>query len=155
MRNATNPDESTGKSLNEQTILLAVDHEELRALRSLAQNPHPDYLQNPHAEAVFSDLYGDLRVIVEGIETLAAFRPYREAPNVGTSKSSAISTGIDSTTADVDRVRQGVIEHRDQALAVGATEHAGLMSHVITLLTELKALKEAPTVSPNATTGKD
>jgi len=50
--------------------------------------------------------------------------------------------GVDNSPEGIEQIRQELAEHRNQALGMGKMRYGVLMTHVIALLAELKALKQ-------------
>lgn len=68
MEDITNLINNIGKPLKDQEFDLRVTYGELTRIRALAQNPHPQYLENPEFVEDFKKFFENIRFITKQIE---------------------------------------------------------------------------------------
>lgn len=64
MDDVTNYMNNVGKPLEDQSFNIQVSYEELSALKALAQNPHPSYMQVPESARQYAQMFEELKEIV-------------------------------------------------------------------------------------------
>ncbi len=72
MDDVTNYMNNVGKDTKDQTFQLSVTYGELIILRALAQNPHPDYRNDPGVWETFKRTFNDIKFITDMIEDRAS-----------------------------------------------------------------------------------
>jgi hypothetical protein len=78
MEDVTNNLRNIGKPLAEQEFDIRITYRELTAIRALAQNPHPAYMEQPGNQPIFSEIFEDLKTIANVAETRETRRIERE-----------------------------------------------------------------------------